>query len=406
MGAVLAAQAKRLGLFQPSRHSSSDSPGEYSEWKYAETRKRLALGVFRADVFTSVLLNTAPLLSFEEIEITLPCSEDLWHNKHGLPLEALSVMARAEVRHRPSYGLSDITRILLDRCEKMPEMDIGGYELALFTLQTPVWKFSHDPALFSRLTGKHWEIADNNTGKAAPATVPPDSLPATVLYRRSTCTDSLADTPPDALGPLHRKMQDLANDRARITHALDAWHCGFTAARQMPASMDNRATLMSSLLLWHILNIQLNAPLQRLHDISYRTAEQRTIDKSTVQLVRDWAQTESALIAAKAACVICDIINSELTRSSNQRACFNFLAFSSLHHAAVILWTTTQIADLESLGAGEDYNQSAFITDLRQGDTCALLQACARLFRGLSPLGGESFGLAAERLTECQFPTV
>lgn len=382
LGAVLVAQAKRLGLFQPTRQPGADLHGDYSGWKYAETRKRLALGVFRADVFTSVLLNTAPLLSFEEVSVTLPCSDDLWHNKHGLLAEALSVMINAEARQRLAYGLSDLSRILLDQSEKMPELDVSGYELAPFTLQSPIWKFSHDPALFPRLTGRHWKPVSHAFGVASQAqvTAPLDGLFSTTVYRRSSYTDALPDTPHDALGPIHRHMHDLVNDRARIKHALDAWHCSFTAARQMPASMDDRDTLMSSLLLWHTLNIQLDAPLKQLHDITYRAAAQRAVDKSTVQLVRDWIPTESAMIAVKAACVICEIIDSELTRSPGQRACFNFLAFSSLHHAAVILWTTTQSAEFGSFGTVEDINHSS----LRRRSWHGTPLLCCRRARGFS----------------------
>lgn len=396
-----------MSLFQPIRHTSIDLKGDGSEWKHAETRKRLAFGILRADVFTSVLLNTAPLLSFEEMNLTLPCSEDLWHNRHGLPLSALSIMAGTESRQRAHHIISDTVRILLDQSEKLPEMGIGGYELSLFCLQSPVWKFSHDPEVFTRLTGKPWNVTHTHDTSAAPKDLTLSSQPSPMRPSLpSTHFDTSTGSSRDALGQIHRVMRSLCNDRERVTHALQDWYNGFTTLRQTPASLDHRDSLMSSLLLWHTLNLQLEAPLQHLHDISYRTTEQRTIDRGVVNLVQKWAQSDNAVAAARRSCTICGTISDELKRASENRACFNFLAFSSLHHVGVILWTVTQATE-DIQRASEfavDEGQSIFRAKLAHRDVTGLLQLCANLLRSLSPLGGASFGLVAERLTICAFP--
>jgi hypothetical protein len=47
-------------------------------WMHIEARKQLAFGILRADVYTSVLMSSRPLISAEEVELDLPAPDDIW----------------------------------------------------------------------------------------------------------------------------------------------------------------------------------------------------------------------------------------------------------------------------------------------------------------------------------------
>ena len=411
LGALLIAQSRRLNLFQEPSYSHADTfelpPDEAEEarlsrWRTLESRKRLAYGIMRADVYTSVLLNSRPLLSYEEIYLTLPHSEKLYHNDGELPSREQLLTSRIEAERCPQMVFSDLLRIMLERNEKVPLDEAVAYELCLFAMQSPLWRFSHDVELFPRLTGKEW--------------VPPDTVSHLVANDQTgpssraelATTDLLSGRPytvPDELGRVHRSMRDMRDDRNRMERALESWHDSFLAARQSPAFTKHRDSLMSSLLLLSTSYLQLHAPLAQLHNISYRAGEKRSVCPRAVQQIYDWSTTKSATCATERAVAICDLISQELDRPEDSRACFNFLAFGSLHHATVVLWTMSEIGTGSDNGSLERSRRfSRFMSKLKDRETHSLLQECSALFNNLSSLGGASFGTAAGQLSASQFP--
>lgn len=385
---------------EPShRHFEHTSPerekAQLVRWRNLETRKRLAFGIMRADVYTSALLNTRPLLSCEEIYLTLPQSERLYHNDDGHSPREQLLTIRMEIERQPQMMFSDLVRVTLEREEKAPLSDAMTYELCLFGMQASLWRFSHDTELFPRLTGSAW--VPRKTQKQAGA----DEEDSMLL-------DSLtgvAYKPPDILGRVHRSMRDMNNDRDRMDRALERWHDSFLAARQSPGFAKHRDSLMSSLLLFNTSHLQLNAPLARLHNASYRVGEKRSVSPETIRQIYEWAATSNAKYATERAVAICDLISQELNRPESTRACFNFLAFGSLHHAAVVLWTNSEIGGSDDGGAVRDGKHiSRFMSKLQDRDTKGLLLECSALFNNLSSLGGISFGTAAEQLSVSRFP--
>jgi hypothetical protein len=106
LGALLVAQSRRLNLFEEPSHRILDAleqplqdhqEAQLARWRNLELRKRLAYGIMRADVYTSVLLNSRPLLSCEEIYLTLPQSERLYHNDDQLTPREQLLTCRIEV---------------------------------------------------------------------------------------------------------------------------------------------------------------------------------------------------------------------------------------------------------------------------------------------------------------------
>jgi hypothetical protein len=413
LGALLVAQSRRLNLFEEPSHRILDAleqplqdhqEAQLARWRNLELRKRLAYGRMRADVYTSVLLNSRPLLSCEEIYLTLPQSERLYHNDDQLTPREQLLTCRIEVERSSQMMFSDLVRVALERDEKAPLSDAMTYELCLFSMQAPLWRFSHDTELFPRLTGTAWssEHAQTQPGADANESIYSSSREEPVLLDSLT---GMSYRAPDILGRVHRRMRDMRDDRERMERALERWHDSFLAARQSPGFTKHRDSLMSSLLLFNTSYLQLNAPLARLHNISYRAGEKRDVSAETLRDVFQWATTKQASHAAERAVAICDLISQELDRPGDTRACFNFLAFGSLHHAVCVLWTMSEI------GSGDDgattreaRHHSRFVMGLQDRDTRGLLLQCSTLFKNLSSLGGVSFGTAAEQLAETRFP--
>ncbi|KAM0718981.1 hypothetical protein Q7P37_006053 [Cladosporium fusiforme] len=416
LGAILVTQARRLELFQQPAHMRTHveagnmviDPEAPKIWFQSEARKRLAFGILRADVFTSVLLNSRPLLSYDEIDLTMPCSDDLWRNPERLSSKEQVLAARIEGRHYPPIMFSDILRILLDRQETIPAMDSVSHELCLFGLQAPIWKVSHDPDLFRRLTGNdsgsHNGIGETRGGNKERYTQELGTGPIPGRGSDQTAQSYTEDLLSDALVGPTRAMLDMHADRERAEAALDRWHTSFQSV-QFPSITRHRDTLMSTLLLLNMSWIRLHAPLHSLHHISYRTGEGQAVDTQTSRQGQTWAKSADAVVAATKAVRICDLIQYELERPPASRASFNFLAFGSLHHAAVVLWTMSEVGG-DMISLKEDLRSRSSIAGslLIQRETNGLLRACARLFRELSPLGGASFGLAADRLSQARFP--
>ncbi|KAK5682474.1 hypothetical protein LTS10_005602 [Elasticomyces elasticus] len=394
LGAILAAQARRMDLFSffsPAMPKSTSTPQmQRATWIKTESRRRLAFGLLRADVFNSLLLGTRPLLTPEEFEITLPRSDTLWHNHDHLSLDQLSVAQRFEDEGPSRLMFADLIRIFLDRGETPPEIPAVACELSLFGLQGAIWSFSNNSSMFRRLTGKLPKVRDLRCIVSAQSDIVRTSSIENAM-KKASANASNASEDFDLLGRTHRRMGDLANDYDRVLHSLETWRRLVDNARTSASSNISRDTLMSSMLLFHISHLRLCAPLQDLHHVSYRASEQRAIDQNILHSVRQWRTGEEAETAVSHAHSIWSLIRQEEQRQASTR--FNFLAFCGLHHAAVVLWTV-QGASIESSGNSTQAKQ----------DTSGLLAACADLFNSLNALGGTTFGIAARKLAEQPFP--
>jgi hypothetical protein len=153
-------------------------------------------------------------------------------------------------------------------------------------------------------------------------------------------------------------------------------------------------------MLYHLSRLRLSAPLEWLHHISYRAAEPGTVDWHTHRKTQGWTQSSFAPQAAQQAWDVKWLIESELRRPEAERAHFNFLAFCSLHHAAVVLWT---VAGSEETGVP---NSAEGKLTIPRAEIEKFLADCPKLFSRLSCLGGNSFEVAAHRLAAHRFPTV
>ncbi|PPJ50880.1 hypothetical protein CBER1_07068 [Cercospora berteroae] len=86
---VLVTMARRSGLFRRGTYErivpKAEDHGEvleskWRQWVKQESRKRLALHLFRHDLEASVSVLSSPLISYAELYLPLPESESLWHS--------------------------------------------------------------------------------------------------------------------------------------------------------------------------------------------------------------------------------------------------------------------------------------------------------------------------------------
>ena len=137
LGSILIAQARRMDLFSPPRlqnvllpipdlDSDSSTNAEWlSRWVHAETRKRLAYAILRLEVYTSLLLNTRPLLSSEEMQLELPCSLFLWLTKFPSDSHFVAAIHQdAASNNREKVLFCDNVRLVMDRNEHPPSFGV------------------------------------------------------------------------------------------------------------------------------------------------------------------------------------------------------------------------------------------------------------------------------------------
>lgn len=414
LGGVLVAVARKINLFGDSsflpRGAEPPFRGEelLSRWVRAETRKRLALGIFRTEVFVSHLLNTRPLVSYEEVNIELPCANMIWNLKtKDLHRHILDFELYAE---RKEALFSDLVRIALDRSETLPNLKAADFEALLFGLQQLVWSFSHDPEMMLRLTGEMepdtvQHLQDDLFGTwsfAAKSVETPTDGPdrADSLIRVST---------KDHLDCSQRQMNDLKNDYHRTFAALRKWKRSFAASSVAVQGQAERLTVLATRLLYHLSFVRLKADVQTFHLLALQLVKGRPRQHSVSSVYR-WSTTLEARIALDHACAIWLLVRRETERDSATRARFNILSHISLHHAASVVWAYAGTHDSPGEAALDMADQYGDVQrgDLRifRANNHALMQSFSGLLRKVAPawIKQSSFSTTASAMAQYPFP--
>ncbi|KAL7755485.1 hypothetical protein ACKLNR_014583 [Fusarium oxysporum f. sp. zingiberi] len=328
LGAALVSQSRHMGLFRLT--GLEDCPAgatpeeKLAAWIRAETRRRVAFGIYRADVFQSLLTNCPPCISADELQITLPYPDSLWMSVGKLPVEEALAAVERERAKRTETRFCDLMRILRDRDEVLVSMEARDYELLLFGLQEQVWKFSHDPDIFQRLTGHSWQDA-------------PDAGSLDAEINRVFNSSDMDAW--DHLELRHREMKDLLRERRQLSMALEKWLQSFNTSRFQLCPNTDRGRILSSLLLFHIHHLQLNASLDVLHHIADGLCNKMTIDDKRLRMAIGWAHNAQARSATYHASKIWSLLDNEAKMNPMKKPRYNLLAFMGLHHASVVLWT-------------------------------------------------------------------
>ncbi|KAH7418072.1 hypothetical protein BKA64DRAFT_564850 [Cadophora sp. MPI-SDFR-AT-0126] len=399
LGGVLVAQARRMDIFSAPRTRygekeaalSKKPEDRLSRWLLSEGRRRLAFGILRAETYTSVLLNTRPLISPEEIDLELPCSDQTWRGP-ALPLDIYLALVERDHTTVKAQRFSDTIRIALERDERFSVLDPIGNELLIFGLQQAVWRFSHDYYMFERLTGRQ-------SGPTLSTT-----------QRRASTANLSCGRSDDHLVTRPQGMHDLEGDLDRLTNALRRWKQSFKSISNELNLQRDRNSILSSLLLFHLSFMRLHAPIDDLHHISYRMADERSIESSIIGDISRWANSRRGYIAVRHALTIWSLISREVQRPEDTRAKFNFLAFLGLHHAAVVLWTYAGAHEFQKDYISNDtltiapLGNSDLPIPVRSSTMPSILRLFSDVFSMISPGRWSSFGAAASKLSERTFP--
>lgn len=392
LGAVLVSQSRRMNLFRRSEleeFPSTKSPeDQIATWVRAETRRRVAFGIFRADVFMSLLMNCPPSISADELEIPLPYPDHLWHSIGKIPPQEMLAKLECYQEKRDETLFCDLVRIVLDRDEVLLNMETRHYELLLFGLQTQVWRFSHDPDTFQRLIGRSWQEEG-----------PMESMDAEIRLMFNHSTEHSATR--DHLQMDYRDMKDLVLDRRRLTKALEKWNQSFNASRFQPGFNQDRGSILSSLLLFHIYHLQLNASLDVLHQIADDLCSKKAVDGKKLHKVVRWTQSAQAKTAAHHASKIWSLLDNEARMNPMKKARYTMLSFMGLYHASVVLWTCygSRTASEQRAFSAQETSEGGHSS--RAHD---ILNNMVFLYQRLKCMNWDVFAESVQRLSRYQFP--
>ena len=427
LGALLVAQARRMDLFSAAYAESSmarfhqlsgmsSDSNRLAIWLHLETRRRLAFGIFRGDTYTSVLLHVKPLVCLEEIDLELPSCDAVWRAEKMSPQVCLYMIEHDRTPSR-DIKASDIYRIALDPDETLPLLDPSGHELLLFGLQWPLWRFSRDQKVFERLTGQDRDcLVQQQDAVESPESVTRSvatGVSSSGIRSSKSASTALTRLEADCLDSCSRKMSDFAFECGRFMAALRKWEQALSQVKKLVHTEGDRSSLLSSLVLYHLGYLRLYAPIQDLHQIQYRLANGGKLEAPLIHSVWQWANSSRARLAAKSACSIWSLINTESRKAQNTRVRFNLLAFTGLHHGAVLLWSYMGARDLaDDMQSGapplflETSDDTISKTMVTSAESSNILSSFVTLYDLISPARWSSFAQAANTLSKLSFPSL
>ncbi|PVH67764.1 hypothetical protein DL98DRAFT_475361 [Cadophora sp. DSE1049] len=400
LAGIIVCHARKMNLFNdglaldplsdPNTRSTVNQDEIVYGWLRAETRKRLAFGILRAEVFISQLLNSRSLVSYEEFNIQLPCPITVW--KYNFTDLRQYVMAQYNNQDRGrELFYSDLVRIARDRNEALPKLLPGDFELLLFGIQQIVWQFSHDLDMMSRLSRKvnsnptensqndlfgSWSFStDQSEGNKSPET-------------RESKSGTAQPYNTDLLDCSMRDMNDLKIDYQRCFSTLRKWKRSFAEVCTHTDTVGRRNSLLASRLLYHISFIRISADVQKFHLCSHQLVK-GPLDPKAIHSVYQWASSQEAKVALEHACAIWSLISREVEREESTRAKFNILTHIALYHAASVVWAYAGTHRLQSEAALDmietSGNSARSELSIHRSNTAGLVSTFAALVNSVTP---------------------
>lgn len=422
LGALLVGQARRMDLFtstdsclrrlyQPG--SSISDTDRQALWLHVEGKRRVAFAVFRAETYTSVLLQRKPLLTMKDINLMLPSCDTVWASER-LPAHLCLQMIKHDRTPSRHLKASDLIHIALDQAEPLPPLDPTAFELLLLGLQSCIWRFASDPGLFNRLTGRtrHGETCNSSPQDLdVSSTTQHVHLGGPVDDR--LLPETLDPSEVDHLESTSRKMRDLSHDHTRLLFALQKCESSLPLVKAFVHSDRDRTYLMSGLVLLHLGHLLLSAPVNSLHQIQYVLADGKTPDNELLGSACQWANSPQAILAAKRAISIWSLIANTSLERDGQILKFNLVAILGLHHAVVVLWafagackaanTATEGVSALSLHATQSPANLPILVN--RENTPRIIHCFIRAYGLISSSRWSSFSRVAQTLALLTFPS-
>lgn len=404
LGALLVAQARRIELFSAdqcerayqsflSLRGKGQDTKRLDIWLQLEARRRLAFGIFRVDTYTSTLMDTRPLLSLDEVDISFPYCDAVWRAQK-MSVEACLYMIDHDRTPGRQLRASDIYSIALDPDEALPALDPVAHELLLFGLQRSLGRFAYDHAALQRLTSSR-KVRDGG--------YPFQRLPEAATASLSPCGSGESGR----LSGSSRQMSRLTQEFESMQLAQQKWERALPTVKTFVLEPWDRSSLMSGLVLFHLGYLRLHAPISKLHQMQYRVIKKWTIDTALRDSIVSWVTLPAAREAARRSCDLFALVENEASAQHSDRVKFNLLAFIGLHHAVVVLWAyaTAKILDENEHDQGPRLHRSsgAFL-EVSPVNAGNVINAFVDLFHQISPGRWSSFAEAAAPLARASFP--
>ncbi|KAH8805338.1 hypothetical protein F5884DRAFT_444730 [Xylogone sp. PMI_703] len=417
LGGILATQARRMGLFHDlgTNIYPKISPGSYEEMlsrkMTAEARKILAYTMLKADIYTTLLLNTKPFVSVEDIELVPRCSDVIW--------KAISEAGEgfsSEFQHDDTAGsdlaFSNIFRIAMDKDERGPPLDSVRLKLLLLVLQVYVWKYSHDPYLLQKalatpnsvslLSTLNESIEDKNQFYNPDYNEEPHSI-----YQANY---SLPSVPASSAGHTSQSLEYPQLDIEGLLSALRKSKASLDSIQILSNSHQIHKDLTICCVLYHLSYVRFLAPLDFLHQISHHLMCQKPVDKEIQDFVYHWAYTDTAVLAVQHSLKLWSIIDTKSQPdTSNLKIKVNIVWSCGLFHAAVVLWTYSSTQNRCKENDHKCRFMYTAVADgkpiyLCRGATKSTLSHITQSLRLISPRCRSSFVSALVQLSQYQFP--
>lgn len=180
LGAILVGQVRRMGLLserkEPKAPFNEDQKLDW--WSRVEARKRLALAILRADIYTSFLLNTWPLIPAAELELQFPCPLRVWEINPALPSELQRILIRENETRRFNLPINDSLQNLLQQDTPLLGLGVEEYETIIFALQQRAWRYRHRGNDTTLNPAKEDMHSPENHGLDDPPPLPADHPPS------------------------------------------------------------------------------------------------------------------------------------------------------------------------------------------------------------------------------------
>ncbi|KAJ5201060.1 fungal-specific transcription factor domain-containing protein [Penicillium cf. viridicatum] len=314
---------RHANLFEEQYNLTHDDPQDAipTSWLIREKLKKLAFFAFRLDIYFYFLCGYNPVLRYDELFLTTPCSERLWE---AMTVEEWHEIKRLEAKTRIPMLFMTLIDIATD-CEGRATLP----------------PLLEDDFIYGLCAMQPWVLRDINK-------------------RRSRC-QSLQTL--EALG-IHSPPAS-SRDIEYWTMFLTTWRdCyRYRAVGSLLSSQKHREmTENSAMLLYHLSHMSLRVNLKAIKDLAvdrchqpYSSIGRRQLESS----LSKWVKTPDARLAMWHAAQVLKMLqktsddktSSEGSSGSHR---MDFMSFIALYEAGLVVWAYTrlvQVCDACSIGS-------------------------------------------------------
>lgn len=303
LGVSLHTQARRLGLFDEDQWPSpTASKWERPVCSKSESYRRLALGIYRVDVYVALLLGTRPIVSPQELRIsTLP--QETWQCDSGrddnLKRNGIAVA-------QPQY-YTDLIETVLDADDSLPALHALDLELVLMGIAHETWRIDQERFVFHRLYGEHHCVAE-----------------VVRSYDRGISLDTKSASSVRTLGHIRPALAPTRRHWSACVSSLRKWSVAFTATLRSPSLRQDRSRILSCRILYHLLLLQTYSSINTLANSAHLP------DAVIPAKIVIWLKSEDCMEALQHATSLYTLVSEEMQAVVTERANFNLLTFGEL----------------------------------------------------------------------------